>query len=437
MYIKTTATEKILGLKKRIRCVQGGTSASKTISILMYLMDDAASDTTPTITSVVSESFPHLKRGVIRDFLSIVNQHVAYDDAQWNRTDHTFTFRNGSKIEFFSADQPSKVRGPRRDRLFINEANNIPYETFDQLEVRTKEYVFLDWNPTTEFWYYDKVANRTDAEHIIVTYKDNEGLDKSIVDSIEQRKGNTEWWKVYGLGQLGEIESRIYKGWEIIDEIPAEARLVRRGLDFGYTNDPAAVVDVYQLNDGYILDEKVYERGLFNSDLAKLMKDMPRCLTIADSAEPKSIAEISTYNLPILPSKKGKGSILHGIDAVQSKKISVTKNSTNLIKEYRNYTWLTDKDGKIINEPSPIWDHALDAARYAIASLIRTEEIDAYEQPAYEAPAGIRDTKVGSPIVTIGNKTRQQFLDEVHNASGSVDDTEYPQDRPYETPGSF
>jgi phage terminase large subunit len=261
MFQLTTATRKIASLKKRIRAVQGGTSASKTVSILLLLINAAQSDKQSTLTSIVSESFPHLKRGVMRDFLSIMEAHRYFKTDRWNKTDFIYTFETGSKIEFFSADQPDKVRGPRRDRLFINEANNIPYEAFDQLEVRTKSVIYLDWNPTTEFWYYERVSSRSDVDFCIVTYKDNEALDPNITRSIEQRINNKAWWQVYGLGQLGEIETRIYKGWQIIDNVPHEARLERYGLDFGYTNDPTAIVGIHSYNGGMIWDESVIKRG--------------------------------------------------------------------------------------------------------------------------------------------------------------------------------
>lgn len=379
-YSLTTATKKIANLKKRIRVVQGGTSASKTISILLLLINEAQSDSTPTLTSIVSESFPHLKRGVMRDFLNILESHNYFKADRWNKTDFIYTFETGSKIEFFSVDQPSKVRGPRRDRLFINEANNIPYEAFDQLEVRTKGSIYLDYNPTTEFWYYDKVANREDVDFLIVTYKDNEALDKSIVDSIEQRKTNIQWWKVYGEGQLGEIVSRIFTNWRIIDEIPHEARLERYGLDFGYTNDPSAIVAIYYYNGGYILDEIAYQKGMSNKMIADIFTNQKQALIIADSAEPKSIDEIKMYGHTIMPSTKGPGSVAQGIQYVQSKQISVTKNSINVIKEYRNYVWITDKDGKIINEPDHLYSHSMDAIRYAFSSLELNDKPDENER---------------------------------------------------------
>ena len=368
-------------MKKRVRAVQGGTSASKSFSILMYLIAKAQTDyiknkdgsmeMKPTLTSIVSESFPHLKRGVMRDFINIMSEQGYYKEERWNRTDFTYTFETGSKIEFFSADQPDKVRGPRRDRLFMNECNNLHYDTFGQLEIRTKEFIFLDWNPTVDFWFYTEVLPRKDCEHIILTYKDNEGLDPRIVEAIEQRRGNVSWWRVYGEGQLGEVEGKIYRNWEVVERIPHEARLERYGLDFGYTNDPTAIVGIYYYNGGYILDEVSYEKGMSNKQIADLFKNIDRAMIVADSAEPKSIDELRGYGLNVIPAKKGKDSVRNGIATVQSQKISVTFQSSNIVKEYKNYMWRYDKNGKPVspNEPEGGLDHALDAIRYSITTL--------------------------------------------------------------------
>ena len=383
MYQETTATRSVARLHKRIRAVQGGTSASKTVSILLYLIALAQTDTEATLSSVVSETLPHLKRGAIRDFLSILGAHEYFNPDRWNKTDLTYVFETGSKIEFFSADQPGKVRGPRRDRLFINEANLIPYETFDQLEVRTNKFVFLDWNPTNEFWFYtDVLGKRNDVEHIILTYKDNEALEKSIVDSIEQRRGRPGWWRVYGEGQLGEVEGKIYRGWEQIDEIPHEARLERYGLDFGYSNDPTSIVAIYYFNGGYILDEITFLKGLSNKQIADTLLNEDQALVIADSAEPKSIDEIRAYGVNILPARKGPDSVRSGIQTVQAQRISVTKRSVNVLKEYRNYLWDTDKDGKFIspNVPEHQYSHSMDAIRYAIASIADFVPAHVHEQ---------------------------------------------------------
>jgi len=241
-FSQTTATNKIKALDKKIRAVCGGTSASKTISILLYLIAMAQSDKEPTLTSIISESTPHLKRGAMRDFKNIMQGHGYWKIASWNATDSIYTFETGSKIEFFSADQSDKLRGARRDRAYINECNNISLDAFDQIEVRTKDFVFLDWNPTSEFWYYTEIQNsRSDVDFLTITYKDNEALSQEIVDSIESRKNRKGWWKVYGLGELGEVEGKIYKDWQIVDEIPHEARLERYGLDFGFSNDPTVI----------------------------------------------------------------------------------------------------------------------------------------------------------------------------------------------------
>jgi phage terminase large subunit len=383
MFVETTATTKLLSLKKRIRGVSGGTSASKTISILLILIDYAQTHKGELI-SVVSESMPHLKKGAIRDFLNIMLTQEYYEDKRWNKTDKIYTFENGAKIEFFSADQPDKVRGPRRDVLFINEANNVPYSTFDQLEVRTNKVIWLDWNPVSEFWFYiDELNNpgvisRPDCDFITLTYKDNEALPQSIVKTIEARKGNKNWWKVYGEGQLGEAEGRIFKDWLVIPSIPHEARLERYGLDYGYTNDPTALIAVYYYNGGYILDEVIYKKGLSNKQIADIILTQANALVIADSAEPKSNDELVSYGVMLLPCTKGKDSINQGIQFVQRQRISVTQRSVNLLKEYRNYLWQTDKEGKVVNTPIEIFNHCMDAIRYAFDNLITT---DTYDDP--------------------------------------------------------
>lgn len=392
MYKITQATHKILGLKKRIRGVSGGTSASKTISILMWLIDYAQS-TENEVISIVSESFPHLKRGAMRDFLNIMQEHRYFKDGSWNKTDYIYTFDKASRMEFFSADQPGKVRGPRRDILFINEANNIPYETYTQLEVRTKKIIWLDWNPVNEFWWYTEVVPTQDVDFLILTYKDNDALEESIIQSIESRKGNKNWWAVYGLGQLGEVEQRIYTGWQIMDEVPHEAKLERYGMDFGYSNDESAIAGVYKYNGGLVFDEILYRKGLQNKQLSDVILTLPFAVTVADSAEPKSIDEIASYGVSIIPATKGQGSVMQRIQYLQGQRVSVTKRSINLLKEYRNYLWMTDKDGRIINQPDPMSkDHLLDGIGYAVANIRSMDYDENLEEPewAKKAPSWAR-----------------------------------------------
>lgn len=393
-YQPTTALRKVASLTKKIRAIQGGTSASKTISVLMLLIHLAQSDKEPTLASVVSESVPHLKRGAIRDFKNIMISQHYWSDSRWNATDSIYTFETGSQVEFFSADNADKLRGGRRDRLFMNEANNMTLDAFDQLEVRTKEFVFLDWNPTVEFWFYTEVMpRRNDCELIILTYKDNEALSPEIISSIEQRRDRKAWFKVYGEGQLGDVEGRIYKGWIVVDEVPDGALLSRRGLDYGYTNDPTAVVDVYKYQRGYLLDEVLYQKGLGNKAIADVLLAQDAVLTVGDSSEPKSNDELKLYGVSIVGAAKGPGSVNQGIQLIQNSVIYVTKRSVNLLKEYRSYLWLTDKAGKIINTPQDWDNHALDAARYAISSMNPVEEkkveYEWEEDAPYSAEIGI------------------------------------------------
>lgn len=376
----TTATQKIFNMSKRIRAVAGGTSASKTISILVWLIDYCQSpQSKPKLCHVVSESFPHLEMGAMLDFQNIMKDRGYWNEDRWHGTLHTYTFETGNKIRFMSVDTYGKAHGPRRDVLFINEANNLEYKIVDQLITRTREIVWMDWNPSEEFYFYtEMLPNRNDIDFITLTYLDNEALDLITKAEIESHKNNKQWWTVYGLGQLGVIESRIYKDWRIIDEVPFEARLERYGLDFGYSNDPTAIIAVYYHNGGYILDEICYQKGLLNKPIADIIANQTKALVIADAAEPKSIDEIRSYNITILPCQKGPGSINRGIGFVQQQKISVTKRSVETIKEYRNYNWMTDKEGNIINEANDFNNHAMDAVRYAISSIKDPNQVGAH-----------------------------------------------------------
>lgn len=375
-YTFTTATKKISSMKARLRVVPGGTSASKTVSIILWLIHLAQSDKTPTVTSIVSQSIPHSKRGCQRDFMNILQAHGYWKDANWNATDFIYTMETGSIIEFFSTDSGDKLRGARRDRLFMNEITGIPFDAFTQLEVRTKDFVYMDFNPSSpDMWYYTEIkGKRNDVEEITLTFRDNEALDQRIIDSIMQRKGNASWWRVYADGLPGEIEGRIYKDWKEVDEIPHEARLVRRGLDFGYTIDPTSLVDVYRWNGAYIIDELVYQRGMSNRQIADVLnaQEDKAVLCIGDSAEPKSIDELKSYGVNIVGSQKGPGSVLHGIQKVQDQRIFVTKRSLNVWREFRNYLFLSDKNGKLLSEPDHQYSHSMDAIRYALETLTDT-----------------------------------------------------------------
>ena len=320
----------------------------------------------------MSESFPHLSGGAMLDFENIMKDRGYWNDKRYIKSPKpTYTFETGSKIEFISVDTFGKAHGPRRDVLFVNECNNLSYNIVDQLIVRTREIIWLDWNPSTEFWFYtDMLDKRNDIDFITLTYKDNEALDDVMIAEIESHRNNRNWWNVYGEGKLGMVEGRIYPEWHIIDEIPPEARLERRGLDYGYSNDPTAIIDVYKWNDAYIWDEIMYRKGLSNKDIADVINNQDiQVLVVADSAEPKSNDELALYGVNVLPANKGQGSLNHGIQIVQKQKIFVTRRSIHLIKENRNYMWKTDTSGNFINTPEDVWNHGLDAGRYAMETL--------------------------------------------------------------------
>ena len=378
MFQTTTAIRKLHALTKRKKVIQGGTSAGKTFGILPILIDRCLR--TPNLeTSVVSESVPHLRRGAVKDFLKIMMYTNRYKDNQWNRSTLKYTFNNGSYIEFFSVEQPDKLRGARRNVLYVNEANNVPFEAYNQLAIRTSGDIWIDFNPTANFWAHKEVANEDDADFITLTYKDNEALSQTIVEEIELARDKAKtseywanWWKVYGLGQIGSLEGVCIKEWQEI-ELPEEARLLCQGMDFGYSNHPTTLIGLYKYNDAYIFDEVIYKTKLLNIDISKLLKanDITEII-YADSAEPKSIAELRTYGHKVLPCTKGKDSIVFGINLINQNKIYITSRSKNLIKELQSYTWMKDREGNTINKPIDDFNHCIDAARYAITSQLET-----------------------------------------------------------------
>ncbi len=368
-FIDTTATKKIFELRKRIRAVAGGTSASKTFSILIWLIDYCTvKQDGEKLATIVSESFPHLDGGAILDFKNLMKDRHYWDDARWNETRHFYTFETGNKLEFLSADN-SKAHGPRRDVLFLNECNHLDFNVVDQLIVRTRETVWMDWNPSEEFFFYtEMLPKRDDIDFITLTYLDNEALDPITIKEIESHKNNPMWWACYGEGKLGTLENRIYKGWNFIDDIEHEARMERVGLDFGYSVDPTAIVDIYKYNGSFIFDERTYLKGLSNRHISDILLGVEKTLVVGDSAEPKSIDEIKGYGVNIVGAVKGAGSVNQGIQFIQDQRISVTKRSLNIIKEYRNYCWMKDSRGDSLPTPAPGLDHCMDAIRYALSS---------------------------------------------------------------------
>ena len=379
MFQRTTSTNKILPLKKFVVGVQGGTSAGKTISILSILIDKATK--TPALEiSIVSESMPHLKRGCRKDFKKIMIETNRWIDSHWHDTDSRYTFSNGSFIEFFSADMDSKLRGARRDWLYMNECNNLSFHAYTELASRTKCGVYLDWNPTNQFWFHEELQQDSDVDFLTINYTDNECCPESALNFILKAKEKSatsgywdNWYKVYGLGQIGNLQGVVFDNWQQCESIPTDAKFIAYGMDFGFTNDETGLLSVYIHSGELWVKEHIYETGLTNPDICRRMQSLGLSKSkelIADSAEPKSIREIQNQGWNILPAKKGADSIKSGIDVLQRYKINVTADSLNLIKELRNYKWKQDKDGKQLNEPIDFYNHLIDPLRYVALNKI-------------------------------------------------------------------
>ena len=384
MFQYTTAINKIRKLKKRKKVVQGGSSAGKTFAILAILIDKCAR--TPGLeVSVVSESIPHLRRGCIKDFLKIMKETGRFIESNFNKTFLKYEFTNNSYIEFFSADDDSKMRGARRDILYINEANNVSFESYIQLAIRTSGDIYLDFNPVARFWAHTEVSIEEDAEFIIINYKDNEGLPQTVVDMLEQNRVKAltssyweNWCRVYLDGQIGNLEGAVFPYWDEVSKIPDEAKLIGCGLDFGFTNDPSTMVAIYKMDDNIYIDEIFYQKGLSNSDIANLIKQCElSCEIYADAAEPKSISEIKKYGIRILPAQKGKDSINFGISIIQEYNIYITSRSNNIKDEFSKYTWKKDGDGFYTNSPIDLYNHSIDAIRYL--SIMKLKKTNAYK----------------------------------------------------------
>lgn len=360
----------------------GGTRSGKTFSILqlfiLVLIGEANRGAPPTVNSVVSESMPHLKRGAIRDFKTILTREGIWSEASWSETDKTYRFANGSILEFFSVDNAGKVFGSARDRLFINEAQHIAYEIARQLFVRTTGIIVLDYNPTHEFWAMTEIEPRENCIKIHSTYEDNGFLSDAQRREIEANKSDANWWRVFGLGEVGTLEGLIYS-FEQVDEMPdhtpGDNLIELQGLDFGFTNDPTARVRIladWRKRIAWV-EQRCYDVAMQNKHIiADLERDgvSPYVPIYADCAEPKSIADIQDagYNVVACdkdaPVKSDK--LKFQLQWMQGWKFYVTKESVDLIREQRNYTWKKDKDGKPLNEPIDKFNHALDAMRYAL-----------------------------------------------------------------------
>lgn len=354
---------------------KGGTRSGKTWSLLQ-LCFTLITRKQGIMVSVVGETMPFLKRGAMRDLKSIVGDD--WQDAWWNATDKVYTIpTTKSSIEFFSADNEGKVHGSARDFLFVNECYFIPYEIYRQLAVRTRRAIMLDYNPRSRFWVDEYLIGKAGVALIHSTYNDNPHLTPMQVAQIESYKGDENWWRVYGMGETGSVEGLVYTNWQIVDTMPDPYKREFYCIDFGFTNDPTAILRV-RLSGGELwVQELAYRTGMLNQDIVKCLQDAGvarGAQIVCDSAEQKSIAEINSLGgFRAVPVAKGKGSIVAGITAVQAYKVNVTQESLGTIDELRNYSWRRDANGGYINEPVDKYNHALDALRYGVTTFLMAQ----------------------------------------------------------------
>ena len=375
-------TEAYLSGKYRRALNEGGTYSSKTWSIIQELIVIAQYTKSPLLISIVSESLPHLKRGAIRDFFRILGENQD-NNPRYNKTEHTYTFGKGI-IEFFGADEADKVRGPRRDILFLNEGNNIPWETARGLDIRTAKFTFIDWNPVGEFWAHEQWVGQPENAYIHSTYLDAiDVIPQGKVTDIESNKDkDPNWWNIYGLGLIGKVEGLVYPLFLQVESLPTQGELVY-GLDFGFSGDPATLTRHKIFPEEIYSQELFYERGLTNQDIAAMMVDLGIQKHLdeiwADSAEPKSIEEIYQYGFNIRGASKGPGSVEYGHQKVRQYRQFWTKDSLNCIKEQRNFRYRPDKNGKLTEKTTHIWSHGMDSRRYAVIGFSEIPEAEPEE----------------------------------------------------------
>lgn len=352
---------------------QGSSRSSKTFSIVQWLCMMCHKEAGMTV-SIIRAGMPSIKRTVYRDFKDVMLSFGWWNDKSMNKSEFVYTFDNGSWIEFFSTDNEQKVRGSKRKILFVNEANELSFLEWQQLQMRTTEFSILDYNPSfSEEHWINQVNEEKSTYWFISTYKDNPFLEPKVIAEIESLKWkNPSLWRIYGLGQRAIVEGLVFENVVIDDYIPVEAmRHHWRGMDFGYTNDPTALIDVYLCGDNLYLDEACYQTKMLTDDIIRVIKeDKYNTEVISECADPRLIDEIHNAGIDIKAVKKFHGSIMAGITKMLSYKIHITKKSTNLIKEFHNYTYRQDKEGKWLNEPIDMYNHGIDAVRYCILNKV-------------------------------------------------------------------
>ena len=381
MKIKTNVVfEHLLESTKKITIEQGGTRSGKTYNILLFIIFNYCLNNKGKTITICRKTFPSVRATVMRDFIDIIKAYKLYNENSHNKSNSEYTL-NKNLIEFISVDQPQKIRGRKRDLLFINEANELDFEDWQQLIFRTQEKIILDYNPSDEYhWIYDKVLNRNDTDFYRTTYLDNPFLEPTIINEIERLKDTDEtYWQIYGLGEKGISKSTIFNYTEIV-QIPQDAQLISYGADAGYTNDPSTLVSVYKQDYNIYIKEHLYRTMMTARDLNDVYRNenIGRNPVYFDAAEPRLIDELRRMGWNIQPSLKGRDSINAGIDLLKRFKIHITSDSTNAIQEFRNYKWQEDKSGKLTNTPIDKNNHIIDAVRYATYSILSKPNFGKY-----------------------------------------------------------
>lgn len=365
---------------KKIIVEQGGTRSGKTYNILLWIIFSYCTNERNKTITICRKTFPSLRASVMRDFIDILRKHKMYAEESHNKSSSEYQLY-GNLIEFISLDQPQKVRGRKRDLLFINEANELFWEDWQQLVFRTQERIIIDYNPSDEYhWIYDKVITRDDADFYKTTYLDNPFLESTIIEEIERlRDTDEQYWQIYGLGIKGVTKSTILRYIEV-NQVPEHFKFLSYGMDFGYTNDPTTLIGVW--TDGYDLyaKEYLYRTMMTTTDIHKFLTSLNinREMIYADSAEVRLIDELRRMGWNIRPSVKGRDSVNAGIDLLKRYKIHLTKDSNNAIQEFRNYKWKEDKSGKTINVPEDKHNHLIDALRYSTYSILSKPNFGRY-----------------------------------------------------------
>ncbi len=360
--------------RKKLVCLQGGSRSGKTMNTLIWWIQKLLKEEKKTL-SIVRKTLPSLKNSILKDLVTVLEMYEIYDQSKWHKQEGWYELPNGSIINFFSCDEPQKLRGSKRDYLYCNEANELDLEDWRQLIMRTEGMVTLDFNPSEiNSWVYD-LEQRDDCYYFKTTWRENPFLPQTLIDEIERLKETDEnYYRIYSLGEKGIPTTLVFNKWFTIDKVPSDAKLLGRGMDFGF-NDATTLVEVYQRGEELYLNELMYVRNMTMGDIIYKMGEFSIEKTDAiwcDSALPQNIEELRRQRWNAKP--VSKASILSGIDKIKRHKVFITEKSVNILREFGSYKWKTDKDGKLLDVPHDADNHTIDSVRYVLESTLNKHQ---------------------------------------------------------------